>query len=169
MKKMIMVAAVFMSMCSVFGQTNELYILEVLTNGSTRILGRDNIMREVVILPPEHYEFLTSRLEAVWISLNATEDGRRRLHGRKVKQVVDESARIIRHEYADGYVHTASIPKKPERFVKRKTSILLPPIKKKPENISARQWEARQKRENRKIKEVTVEFAPGGIPVKEVK
>lgn len=167
MKKTMLLAAALQLLTS-FASTNETYMVEVDTNGVTRVTGADGCRRVVIMLEPEHYMMLTGRLERVWQALNSTEDGRKALHGARIRRTVDEKSGIITMEYADGYRSTTQMAIRTS--VNRRTnSIRRPPVRQKPGNISTRQWKARLERENKKpSKEVTVEFAPGGIPVKEI-
>ena len=168
MKKIMLLTVAFQLLTS-SAHTNETYMVEVDTNGVTRVTGTDGCRRVVIMLEPEHYMMLTGRLERVWQALNSTEDGRKALHGARVRRIVDEKTGIITMEYADGYRSTARMAIRTSAN-RRPDSIRRPPVRQKPGNISTRQWKARLERENKKpSREVTVEFAPGGIPVKEIK
>lgn len=76
------------------------------------VVGVDGVERPVVLLDPAEYRLLTERLDAVWQSFHSTVDGRRKLHGKLEKTVIDEKARQKIEIYADGFRHTETLPAK---------------------------------------------------------
>lgn len=124
------------------------------------IVGVDGVKRPVCIMSPEQYELMTSRFERVWNVMNAKEESRILLHGKRDRQVVEGNTKST--IYADGFVyHEKMIPK---TLVPRATVVTNRTrsgiIRTKPNGISERQWKMRERL--RKIKEsepktVTVE------------
>lgn len=130
-----------------------------LTDEVPFIVGADGERREVVIVPPDAYAALTGRLDIVWKSMNSTEDGRIKIHGKRVDQTVDEKESVKHTVYQDGFVFTEKMIRKSTRPVivdGKKPSRKL----KKPNRVSQRHWEMMKKRIEQKqkpVKEVTVE------------
>lgn len=125
------------------------------------LVGADNIRRPVVLLDPDEYQMMSGRLEQVWKSMNATEDGRTRLHGKRAKQEIDADGKQKITTYEDGYRHVEDIKAKidrPQIRLKPQLKSGYTPVK--PSGVSSRQWEMRQKLDalkNAPAKEVTVE------------
>lgn len=128
-----------------------------------------NGIRRVELIDSHQYAVLTGRLDRVWAMYHKTDSGRQSLHGKVVNTIIDEERRVKSELHADGYVHTEKMKPvtKSMRTVRR--GIRNPPNRVKPGNMSARQWQKKLESENKKPKTVTVEFAPGGKPVKEIK
>jgi len=85
------------------------YRLE-LTDEKPYIVGEDGAKREVCIVDPAEYAMMTGRMDQVWKSLNAKEDGRRSLHGVAKETVVSETEKVT--VYADGYCHREKMEKR---------------------------------------------------------
>lgn len=128
-----------------------------------------NGIRRVEMVDQNQYAILTGRLDRVWAMYHKSSSGRVELHGKIVNTIIDEEKRVRSELHADGYVHTEKMKPvtKSMRTVRR--GIRNPPNRIKPGNMSARQWKKKLEAENKKTKTVTVEFAPGGRPVKEIK
>lgn len=130
-----------------------------LTDEVPFIVGADGERREVVIVPPDAYAALTGRLDIVWKSMNSTEDGRIKIHGKRVDQTVDEKESVKHTVYQDGFVFT-------EKMIRKSTRPVIVDGKKprrklkKPNRVSQLHWEMMKKRIEQKqkpVKEVTVE------------
>ena len=145
-------------------------------NGRERVYirGIDGVEREVKILSPEEYDFLTNRLEAAWAFMHSSHENRVKVHGSSVRAYVDnENAEKIT-EYKDGYrfvekmvVKTRKVRNQIDGSEKR-----IKPPKKKPGNISERQWKARLEREAAEKaapREVNVIYNANNGTIKEVK
>lgn len=131
-----------------------------------------NGVRRVEIINSEQYAILTGRLDKVWSANHKDTQSRERIHGKRIKTLVDENLLLKSEVYADGYIHTEKLKKvskkeKESRALSR--GIRNPPKRVRPSTMSARQWKKKLKSETKTNKTVTVEFAPGGIPVKEIK
>lgn len=146
-------------------------------NGSaerTFIKGIDGQEREVKILTPDEYDFLTNRLETAWAFMHSSHENRVKVHGAKVRDYVDEKNAEKITEYKDGYrfvekmvVKTRTVRKQIDGTAKR-----TPPTPRKPGNISERQWKARQAREAAEKavpREVNVIYNANDGTTKEVK
>lgn len=83
-----------------------MYQVEVADDGSTRILGEDGQRREVVIMAVDDYAAVTGAVTHLVGTLNATEDGRVKLHGRRKGMTVYKDGLFAVTEYEDGYRHT---------------------------------------------------------------
>lgn len=126
------------------------------------VVGVDGQERPVMLLDPDEYKLLTGRLDAVWQSLNATEDGRIKLHGKRERTEIDEKARKKVQIYADGYKHTETIPEKRNKPPVVKMTRLQEKIieEQKPKWMSDRHRKARRallKRKQGVPKQVTIE------------
>lgn len=88
-----------------------------LTDEVPFIVGADGERREVVIVSPDAYAALTGRLDIVWKSMNSTEDGRIKIHGKRVDQTVDEKESVKHTVYQDGFVFTEKMIRKSTRPV----------------------------------------------------
>lgn len=125
------------------------------------VVGVDGKERPVMLLDPDEYQLLTGRLDAVWQALNATEDGRIKLHGKRERTEIDEKARKKVQIYADGYKHTETIPEKRKKSPVVKMTRLQEKIEEqKPKWMSEKRWRVRQALSRRKQgipKQVTVE------------
>lgn len=130
-----------------------------LTDEVPFIVGADGERREVVIVSPDEYAVLTGRLDIVWKSMNSTENGRIKIHGKRVDQTVDEKEFMKHTVYQDGFVFT-------EKMIRKSTRPVIVDGKKpsrkleKPNRVSQRHWEMMKKRIEQKqkpVKEVTVE------------
>lgn len=130
-----------------------------------RLVGADGVRRAVCIVDPDEYALMTGQVAAVWKSLHSTDDGRRKIHGKRVGQSIDEKAGVKSTVYADGYTFQEPLVRN-TREVRRAFSSV-PPSKRTPvaagvpmANISERQKEMRRRREERrnaKPKTVTIE------------
>ena len=136
--------------------------------GKVYIVGADGVSREVVLLAPEDYAAMTNDIAEVIKAMNATEDGRRSLHGAKTSTEVTDEARTT--VYADGYRHSVKLQKKTQtpqtaRLVPKAASV-------RPRHISSRLFELKQKVEAAKTaapKTVTIEHDAATGTDKEVK
>ena len=137
--------------------------------GKVYIVGADGVSREVVLLAPEDYATLTNNVAEVIKAMNATEDGRRSLHGAKTSTEVTDEARTT--VYADGYRHSVKLQKKTETA--RTTPRIAPKAATvRPRHISSRLFEMKQKVEaakNAAPKTVTIEHDAATGTDKEVK
>jgi hypothetical protein len=127
--------------------------------------------RRVVIVNDSEYTMLTGRLDKVWSLYHKTADSRKLLHGKLINTIVDD-INLFKHEvYADGYTHTEKMLKVTSKEKKSRimNGIKRPPIRVKPNSMSARQWKKKIESESKTNKTVTVEFGPGGRAIREVK
>lgn len=160
MKRLIF-AAVFAAVGAA-GAGTTVYRLE-LTDEKPYIVGQDGVRREVALVDPSEYAMMTGQVSAVWKSLNATRDGRVKLHGKCTGTVIDAEAKEKRETYADGYIWREPMVLKTRKVVSEikggdPTKPKRP--KERPRHLSKMQWEMRQKLEaarSGKVKEVTVE------------
>ena len=147
---MSIVASIFLAATTVFR-------LE-LTDEVPYIVGADGERRQVVIVEPEQYAMLTGRLDQVWRSMNADENGRTKLHGMRVDQTVDEKTMEKHTIYKDGYIFTEKMqPKRTVTIQNKQTK--KPNLDNKRKRVSARHWEMLKKREEmqkKPVKEVSV-------------
>lgn len=146
----------------IFGDANGFYILD-----DTSKSGK----RRVVVVNNSEYAMLTGRLEKVWALYHKTTDSRKSLHGKLINTIIDD-VKLFKHEvYADGYTHTEKMVRiTPKEKSKRiMNGIRRPPIRVKPNSMSTRQWKKKIESEYKTSKTVTVEFAPGGKVIREVK
>ena len=142
---------------SIFLAATTVYRLE-LTDEVPYIVGADGERRQVVIVEPEQYAMLTGRLDQVWRSMNADENGRTKLHGMRVDQTVDEKTMEKHTIYKDGYIFTEKMQPKRTVTIQRKAKKVSSDDRRK--RVSARHWELMKKREDAQkqpVKEVTVE------------
>lgn len=157
MSKIIAAIVFALSQIMQTGAETTVYRLE-LTDETPYVVGGDGVRRQVVIVDPDEYEMLTGRVEKVWAGLNSTEDGRIRLHGKRVDQFPTNAVKVT--VYADGYRHLERmVVKAPARPVVRNVK-KTPQEPRKPFGISDRQWKFRQRRKEAlsgKAKEVSVE------------
>jgi hypothetical protein len=146
----------------IFGDSAGYYIQDdTLANGK----------RRVVVVSEEEYAVLTGRLDKVWALYHKTTDARKSLHGKLINTIIDD-VKLFKHEvYADGYTHTEKMVRITPKEKKRRTmnGIKRPPIRVKPNSMSARQWKKKIESESKTNKTVTVEFGPGGKVIREVK
>lgn len=139
------------------------------------LVGADGERRRVCILDPDEYAMLTGQVASVWNALHATDDGRRKIHGKRVKQTVNTNALVKTTVYADGYTFDEPLVRS-TREVKRKFAEA-PPSKRSPvaqgvplsvtsrkalgvRNVSEhhrKMIEERERRKNAKPKTVTIE------------
>lgn len=127
--------------------------------------------RRVAVIDSSEYAILTGRLDKVWSLYHADVNSRKRLHGKLLNTIVDDKALLIQEIYADGYTHTEKMkrvtPK--EKKARLTNGIKRPPVRVKPNTMSARQWRKKIESESKTNKTVTVEFGPGGKVIREVK
>ena len=84
--------------------TTSVFRLELEGEAETPYLvGADGVRRRVCILDPDEYAMLTGQVASVWQALHKTDDGRRKIHGKRVNQVINEKAGVKTTVYADGY------------------------------------------------------------------
>ena len=84
--------------------TTSVFRLELEGEAETPYLvGADGVRRRVCILDPDEYAMLTGQVASVWQALHKTDDGRRKIHGKRVNQVINEKAGVKTSVYADGY------------------------------------------------------------------
>lgn len=140
----------------------EVYRLERDTEtGALALVGVDNVRRAVQLVAPDEYEMLTGNVAKVWAALNSTDDGRVKLHGKRVlTEILTNEATKVTH-YADGYRFTEKMPKRepprPPAAVPRKYKAKTEPPR--PANVSPRAWDMRKRLAERKagkVREVTV-------------
>jgi len=138
------------------------------------IVGQDMVKRRVCLIDPDEYAMMTGQLASVWKSINSTEDGRRKLHGKPEETRIDGTEKHT--IYSDGFVHRESMEIRKTRTFDNKvgTNALNRVVtSRKPAGISDRQWAMRQKvleaKKNRKVRTVTVEHdaATGKDQIKE--
>lgn len=132
------------------------------TDGSevAYVVGSDNVERPVVLLDPLEYRLLTERLDAVWQSFHATDDGRRKLHGQLERTEIDEKERQKVEIYADGFRHTETLPAKRKPTEVKITRLQAKIEEQKPKGMSDKRWEMRQAFKKHRLgipKQVTVE------------
>lgn len=145
---------------SVYADTNGLFVVDDMNS---------NGVRYVEIVDSHAYTILTGRLDRVWSMYHETPSGRVSIHGKVVNTIIDEDKKVKSEIHADGYVHTEKMKVVTKKTRTTRHGIRNPPVRTKPSNISARQWKKKLESENKKTKTVTIEFAPGGKPVKEIK
>jgi hypothetical protein len=127
--------------------------------------------RRVVVVNDSEYAILTGRLDKVWALYHKTTDSRKSIHGKLINTIVD-NVNLFKHEvYADGYTHTEKMARITPKEKKNRlmNGIRRPPIRVKPNSMSARQWKKKIESESKTNKTVTVEFGPGGKVIREVK
>lgn len=91
-------------LCAIIAST-QVYRLE-LTDEVPYIVGQDGVRREVCLVDPVQYAVMTGNVEKVWRSLNADENGRVRLHGKRMEQRIDTNSQEKVTVYEDGYCHS---------------------------------------------------------------
>ena len=117
--------------------------------GALAVVGVDNVRRAVQLIDPDEYAVMTGQVAAVWCALNSTDDGRRKLHGKREKTIVDTNAAEVVTVYADGYRWREKMPKRPPPRPPAEVRNSSPPPPMKPDNISERQFKLRQALERR--------------------
>lgn len=141
----------------------QVYRLELHTSDTGEqayIVGSDGVRRPVVLVSPDEYDLLTTRLDLMWEYFNSSRDGRVKLHGRIMNTTIDEVAKEKVETHKDGYQHREKMPAKvdrPKLVLKQKPDMATPP---KPTNISERQYEMRKRLAERRkspVKTLTVE------------
>ena len=134
----------------------EVFRLE-LTDGQPFIVGVDNVRRPVVLVDPEDWAAVTNNVFREIARLNATENGRIRLHGNRKQQIVNDKDHEKVSVYEDGFVFvekmTASRPFVEKRKSKADESAKRSLYSKK----YVEMLEARAERAKGKAKTVTVE------------
>lgn len=127
---------------------------------ATCLIGEDGVERPVKLIDPDEYRLLTERLDAVWQSIHATADGRRKLHGKLERTEIDEKARQKVEIYADGFRHTETLPAKRKPTEVKITRLQAKIEEQKPKWMSDKRWEMRQAFKKHRLgvpKQVTVE------------
>lgn len=129
--------------------------------GALALVGVDNVRRAVQLVAPDEYAMLTGNVAKVWAALNSTDDGRVKLHGKRVlTEILTNEATKVTH-YADGYRFAEKMPKRtpprPPAAVPRTPKARPEPTR--PANVSPRAWEMRKRLAERKagkVREVNV-------------
>lgn len=129
--------------------------------GALALVGVDNVRRAVQIVAPDEYAMLTGNVAKVWAALNSTDDGRVKLHGKRVlTEILTNEATKVTH-YADGYRFAEKMPKRtpprPPAAKPRRPKAWPNPTR--PANVSPRAWEMRKRLAERKagkVREVNV-------------
>ena len=129
--------------------------------GALALVGVDNVRRAVQLVAPDEYTMLTGNVAKVWAALNSTDDGRVKLHGKRVlTEILTNEATKVTH-YADGYRFAEKMPKRtpprPPAAVPRTPKARPEPTR--PANVSPRAWEMRKRLAERKagkVREVNV-------------
>lgn len=83
-----------------------------LTDETPYIVGADGVRREVVLVASEEYAALTNQAVVAWRRIHETEEGRRRIHGKRVNTTVKCRRRV--DTYADGF--KATYPMSPKHL-----------------------------------------------------
>ena len=147
--------------------TTTVFRLE-LTDEKPYIVGADGLKREVVIMEPEQYSLLTGQVQKIWTSMNATSNDRHKLHGKCVTTVTTNgNQKVTVERYDDGFVYTDRMTVRNREDIDKfrqtnraaKSGRVMPKPK-KPNSMSSRHWEMRQKLDKAlrgEPKEVTVE------------
>lgn len=78
----------------------QVFRLEV-DGDAARIVGADGVRREVVLASPEEYAALTNQAVVAWRRIHETEEGRRRVHGKRINTTIHDKRRV--DTYADGF------------------------------------------------------------------
>lgn len=129
--------------------------------GALALVGVDNVRRAVQLVAPDEYAMLTGNVAKVWAALNSTDDGRVKLHGKRVlTEILTNEATKVTH-YADGYRFAEKMPKRtpprPPAAKPRRPKAWPNPTR--PANVSPRAWEMRKRLAERKagkVREVNV-------------
>ena len=129
--------------------------------GALALVGVDNVRRAVQLVAPDEYAMLTGNVAKVWAALNSTDDGRIKLHGKRVlTEILTNEATKVTH-YADGYRFAEKMPKRtqprPPAAEPRRPKARPEPTR--PANVSPRAWEMRKRLAERKagkVREVNV-------------
>ena len=129
--------------------------------GALALVGVDNVRRAVQLVAPDEYAMLTGNVAKVWAALNSTDDGRVKLHGKRVlTEILTNEATKVTH-YADGYRFAEKMPKRtpprPPAAEPRRPKARPEPTR--PANVSPRAWEMRKRLAERKagkVREVNV-------------
>lgn len=139
--------------------TTAVYRLE-LQDDTPYIVGSDGVRRQVCLVEPAEYAMMTGKVDQVWRSLNSTDEGRRQLHGVRLRTEVDTNRLVRVTVYKDGYRHTEAMevksPSANRPSVNKKQVIKVKPNN----NVSERHRkfiEALKARSLAKPKEVTIE------------
>ena len=135
----------------------EVFRLERYTEtGALALVGVDNVRRAVQLVAPDEYAMLTGNVAKVWAALNSTDDGRIKLHGKRVlTEILTNEATKVTH-YADGYRFAEKMPKRtpprPPAAEPRRPKARPEPTR--PANVSPRAWEMRKRLAERKVGKV---------------
>jgi len=139
--------------------TTQVYRLELdVETNIPSIVGADGVKRQVCLVDPAEYAMMTGRVDQVWRSLNATDSGRRQLHGKIVRTEIDATNAVKVTVYGDGYRFSELIPAKRSEARKDRKAAVRQRIR--DNRISERQQKFREALEARKdapVKEVTLE------------
>ena len=123
---------------------------------------------QFVQIPISDYVILTNKIYSMWSYANSTEQGRSRLHGKRISRTVDAESKVIVYEYADGYKYIDQMkPHEVRQFVPQTNTTTTTVIKRtKPNGMSDEQWEFVRKRSDtisaQKPRSVNAVFGPGG-------
>lgn len=131
------------------------YRLE-LTDNKPYIVGADGVKREVAIVDPDQYSLMTGQVAQVWKSLHKDEDGRMKMHGKRVSQEIDAANGVKTTVYEDGYRNVERFETKTKKTMEEFSG---QKAESRP-NMSERQRRMREllsARKSGKVKEVTLE------------
>lgn len=173
----IICAAIIATAISLYATAEELVCeLRCVTcdNGRERVFirGIDGVEREVKLIYPGDYDLLTNRLEAAWAFMHSTHENRVKVHGPKVRDIIDEKNAEKITEYKDGYRFVEKMVVKTREVRKQIDGTAKRTLPRRPSNISTRQWKARQAREAAEKaapREVNVIYNANDGTTKEVK
>jgi len=155
-------SALLVGACLTDGASADTQVFRLeLTDNVPSIVGADGVKRQVVLVEPEQYAMLTGQVAQVWKSLNASKEGRQKLHGNIAETRIDETTLEKTDIYEDGFCHKTQM----ERKTTSNPFPVSKPAKKsateeKPKHISDRHWQfLKQLREAKAkpAKTVTVE------------
>lgn len=149
-------------LCAVLAAT-QVYRLE-LTDEVPYIVGQDGVKRQVCLVDPDQYAVMTGQVAQVWKSLNSTDDGRRKLHGKRSQQIVSDDGEKVT-VYEDGYRHVEKAGRKTQAVMdsfsgRNKSPVKAAVRKLKNHRISDRHQKMLDELEERRKaapKEITVE------------
>ncbi len=111
--------------------TTSVFRLELEGEAETPYLvGADGVRRRVCILDPDEYAMLTGQVASVWHALHKTDDGRRKIHGNRVNQIINTNALVKTSVYADGYTFDEPLVRNTRSVKERFASV--PPSKRSP-------------------------------------
>lgn len=101
-----------------------------LTDEIPYIVGADGERRQVVIVSPDEYRALTNNVIETWRRLHGTEEGRAKIHGRRVNTSVAGNVRI--DTYEDGWRKPWPMSRRQEDHMRLRARL----AKRKPKEIT---------------------------------